>query len=91
MEVLTQMRYLYAIKSKTKLNDMKISEIKKKIIDANLLVGEKIYDCRFDQMYQIVERKKHNFICLYEKKGVVVEAVSFIKYHIEKGQHIVKQ
>jgi len=69
---------------------MKFSQIKKQIAAANELIGQKIYDCRFDQFYTVASRDKHFFELQYEKRGTKKEAVSFVQYHIEMGQHILK-
>lgn len=64
---------------------------KQTVIQANNLIGQKIYDTRFDQFYTVVSREKFFFTLDYEKRGLKKEAVSFVIYCIENGSHLMKK
>lgn len=63
---------------------------KQTVIQANNLIGQEIYDTRFDQYYTVASREKFFFTLAYEM-GCKKEAVSFVVYCIKNGSHLIKK
>jgi hypothetical protein len=66
------------------------SKIRKLILQADGLIGKKLYDSRYADYYSIVKREKHRYVLLYQRRGIQTESVSFIIYMIENKQHTFK-
>ena len=67
---------------------MKFTEIKKAVKKADDLIGKSIFDCRYNDLFKIEQRKGNFFKMKYGKGATRTESVSFVFYHIERGQYI---
>ncbi len=60
--------------------------------EAANLIGKTYYDCRYEDYYTVISADKSgNWLNLeYRKLGKKREATSFITYHIDAKQHLIK-
>jgi hypothetical protein len=60
--------------------------------EAEKLIGKTFYDCRYDEYYTVLSSdNSRNWLNLeYVKRGLRREATSFITYHIDMKQHLLK-
>jgi len=60
--------------------------------EAKNLIGKKFYDCRYEDYYTVLSSDKSgNWLNIeYTKIGIKREATSFITYHIDAKQHLLK-